>query len=97
MPEAAETAAPVKKELTNTRLQKLTEKKAALERQIATELAKANQQARKDETRSKIIVGGAILAHIELHPETRGGIIEILKRAVTKDRDRELLASRGIL
>jgi hypothetical protein len=97
MPEAAEAAAPVNKVLKTDRLKKLTEKKAALERQIAVELAKANSQARKEDTRSKIIVGGAILAHIEMHPEVRAGITEILKKAVTKDRDRELLASKGIL
>jgi hypothetical protein len=97
MPEAAEATATVNKVLKSDRLKKLEEKKAALQRQIAAELAKASTQARKEDTRSKIIVGAAILAHIELHPETRGGIIEILKKAVTKDRDRELLASKGIL
>jgi hypothetical protein len=97
MPQAAETALPVKKELTNTRLQKLSEKKAALEKLIAAELAKANGKARKEDTRLKVIVGAALLANAALNPETRGGIVEVLKKAVTAPRDREFLASKGWL
>jgi hypothetical protein len=92
--EAPKTAAPVKE---NLRLQKLREREEGIKRQIAALEARDKKEARKQDTRAKIIVGGAILAHIQLHPDTRGGVIEILKKAVTTERDRELLASKGIL
>ena len=97
MIETAESAATVNKALKTDRLKKLQEQKAALEKQIAAEEARQKSRDRKEETRSKIIVGGAILAHIQLHPETRAGVVAMLQKAVTKDRDRALLKSRGIL
>lgn len=79
------------------KLQKLNEQKAALEKRIAAEEAKKNVQDRKDDTRAKIIIGGAVIADMQLHPETRRGVMEVLNRAVTKPRDRELLERRGLL
>jgi hypothetical protein len=98
MPPATEqpNASPVKASRAD-RLTALKNKKAELERQIAALASRETVKARKEDTRAKIIIGGAILANIKLHPETRGGIVAILEKAVTTPRDRELLASKGML
>jgi hypothetical protein len=88
---------PTSKPLKSPRLVSLEEKKAALEKQIAALQAREKSRTRKDDTRTKIIVGAAILANINLHPETRARIVPILNKAVTAPRDRELLTARGLL
>lgn len=95
---AAETTKPVNESLRGGgKLATLLEKRAALEKQIATEQARETAKARKEDTRLKIIVGAAMLADMKLHPETRGGIVEVLQKAVTAPRDREFLTSKGLL
>jgi hypothetical protein len=44
-----------------------------------------------------VSVGAAMVANAELHPETRPGPVEVLKKAVTAPRDGEFLASKGWL
>ena len=94
---ATQSSQTVKKALKSDKLEKLLAEKATLENQIDAEEAKLKEQERKDDTRSKIIVGGAILADMKIHPETRGGVMAILQKAVTAPRDRELLQRRGLL
>ena len=97
MADDTEITKPQKPLSSGDKLQKLLADKAALEKKIAAEQSKKNAQDRKDDTRAKIIIGGAVIADMQLHPETRGGVMDVLKRAVTKDRDRELLKRRGLL
>ena len=89
------TAAP--KAARADKLTALRNKKAELEKQIKAAEARETAAERKADTRAKIIVGGAILANMKMHPETEAGIMAILKKAVTKERDRELLVSKGLL
>lgn len=97
MQQATETAASINKVLSNGRLTKLLEQKAALERAITAEQAKQKTKDRKADTRAKIIVGAAMIANMQLYPETRAGVVEVLRKAVTAPRDKELLRSRGLL
>lgn len=80
-----------------SKLDALLQRKAALEAQIAKEEAKRKSLSRKEDTRLKVIVGAAMIANAELHPETRGGVVEVLQKAVTAPRDREFLKSKGWL
>jgi len=82
---------------TDSKLGTLLQKKAALEARIAAEQSKAKKRARTEDTRLKVIIGAALIANAELHPETRAGIVEVLKKAVTAPRDREFLARKGWL
>jgi hypothetical protein len=94
MSQTATKPAPVKKAL---KLETLREKQQKLAAQIAEIESAQKAQSRKDETREKVIVGAAILANIKLHPETRAGVVEILEKAITAQRDREFLTARGWL
>ena len=81
----------------NSKLETLRKRKAQLEAKIAEEQAKQKKLSRKDDTRLKVIVGAAMIANAELHPETRVGVVEVLRKAVTAPRDREFLTSKGWL
>ena len=85
------------KKTRDDKLSALRNKEAAIQKQIKALEARKSAEERKADTRAKIIVGGAILANMKLHPETRAGVVAILQKAVTAPRDRELLASRGLL
>ena len=83
---------------------KATDKLTALRERQARILAKIEQletqekkQARKDETRLKILVGAAIMADGKIHPETTKFIKAVLSRAVTAPRDQEFLATNNWL
>ena len=90
-------AAKVKKPLTSAeRLQKLQERKAALERQIKAAAKQQSGKDRKEDARAKIIFAGSILADMKIHPEGREKVLERVHRGVTKDADRELLQRRGL-
>ena len=54
--------------------------------------AKAKTEERKRDTRQKIIVGAAVLAHAELHPAFADQLRHILGLAVLRDTDREVIA-----
>lgn len=94
MPETATKRAPVNKVL---KLDALRKKQEAIRAQIAEIEARDKAQARKEDTRLKVIVGAAVLADVGLHPETRAGVAALLERAVTAPRDREFLKSKGWL
>lgn len=73
------------------RLAALKQKEAQLNAQIARLQKKAKIEARKKDTRRKIIVGAAVLAHAKLHPDFAKQLSAVLKVAVTKDTDNELI------
>jgi len=94
MPKTDPASDPVKKPL---KLDRLRERREALAHQIAALEAKQKKKARTEDTRLKIVIGAAIMSNCELHPETRAGIVEVLKKAVKAPRDREFLKSKGWL
>ena len=73
------------------KLEALRKKEAALKARIAAIEHKGKAQDRKDDTRFKIIVGGALLADAAIHDDTAQMIETVLARAVTLDRDREFI------
>jgi hypothetical protein len=83
---------PAKPKATNTdRLGALKQKQAQLKAQIAALEAKEKEAERKKDTRRKIIVGGAVLAHAALHPAFAAELKMVLKQAVIRDSDRETI------
>ena len=54
--------------------------------------AKAKNDKRKLDTRRKIIVGGAILAHIEKHPDFAKSVTAILASSVGRPNDLKAVA-----
>ena len=75
-----------------SRLEKLKQRKAKLEAEIAKAEAADKKAARANDTRRKILIGAAMLAEMEAEPSFRDGVRRILDRRLTQDRDRELLA-----
>lgn len=81
-----------------------TEKLTALRSRQAHLQAKIEQlenqekkQARKDDTRLKILIGAAMLADAAARPETAELLRAVLARGITAARDREFLKSRHLL
>lgn len=81
----------------NEKLDSLLQRKAALEKQIASLEAKQKAQKRKDENRLKILIGAAMLADAKINDETAVLILEVLERAITTERDRAFLQSKNWL
>lgn len=77
------------------RIELLKQRKAKIERELSAIEAKEKAKTRKEETRLKVLIGGGILADAKVHPEMIELVQEILTRATTAERDRELLKSRG--
>jgi hypothetical protein len=69
----------------------LKKKEQQLKAKIAEIEAKEKTEERKRDTRRKIIVGGAVLAHAALHPAFAEELKGVLKLAVTRDRDRDTI------
>ncbi len=82
---------------TTSKLAALNEQKAKLEARIAELERQNNAQARKDDTRLKVIVGASCLADAALHDETRHLVRSVLEKAVKAPRDREFLKAKGWL
>ena len=79
------------------RIELLKQKKAKIEQELAAIAAKEKARERRQETRLKILIGGGIVADAKVHPEIVSLIQEILARATTATRDRELLQASGWL
>ena len=54
--------------------------------------AKQKTEERKIDTRRKIVIGAAVLAHAGMHAAFAEALRDVLKVAVTRDIDRKLLA-----
>jgi len=78
-------------------LDSLLQRKAKIEKQIADLEARRKSQERKEDTRLKVLVGAAMLADSKINIETAVLIQEVLERAITTERDRAFLQSRGLL
>jgi hypothetical protein len=72
------------------RIEALETKRRQLDAQIQALKAKEHQQARKDETRRKVLIGGVVLKMVKTGemPETRLG--QLLDKHLDADRDRNL-------
>ncbi len=82
---------------TDEKLEALRKRRAQIEAQIAAAESAQKAKARKEDTRLKVLVGAAILADVELHPETRAGVEAVLKRAIIAPRNRDFLKGKGWL
>ena len=80
-----------------TKLDALKEKQAQLAARIAEIEARGKAQARKEDTRLKVIVGAACLADAAIHDEIKATLRKILDRAIKAPRDREFLTGKGWL
>lgn len=72
-------------------LEALRQKKAALERKIALINAKEKRRERAEDTRRKIIVGAAVLAHAQHDPAFAQALRSALAKGVTREADKALL------
>lgn len=79
------------------RIEALKKRKAEIEQKLAQIEARERAKTRKEETRLKILIGGGIISDAKIHPEIVELIQEILERATTITRDRELLKVAGWL
>ena len=79
------------------RLEALRKQAEQLKARIAKIEAKQAAQARKEDTRLKVVVGAALLADAKLNVETLEFIRAVLPRAVPAPRDREFLKAKGWL
>ena len=75
----------------------LKQRKAKIEKELAAIEARERAKVRKEETRLKVLIGGGIIADAKVHPEIIELIQEILARATTAERDRELLKAKDWL
>lgn len=80
---------------TTIRLESLREKQAQLQARISKLENREKQQARKDDTRLKILIGAAMLADTAHHPETGEFVRAVLARAITTERDQDFLRAMG--
>jgi hypothetical protein len=74
-----------------SKLDTLRKKIDALKAQEKALIAKENDEARKLDTRRKIVFGGALMAHASQNAQFAAIVRRALDAALTKDIDRELL------
>lgn len=79
------------------KMEALKQRKAKIDEQIAALKARETAQARKEDTRLKVLIGAAMLADVKIHPKTGEFIKDVLQRAITEKRDREFLQNKGWL
>jgi hypothetical protein len=86
------TISDVEKTTPQSRLEKLREKKAQIDAQIKNVEARERQQARKDETRRKIIAGALALHHMENNPDGPFSktLLRLLDEYVIRSNERRL-------
>ena len=77
------------------RIESLKKQQDEIKAKIAKLQAQRSTQERKDDTRLKVLIGGAMLADAKANPSTSGVIRSTLRRAVTAPRDKEFLAAKG--
>lgn len=74
------------------KIAELSKRQGQLEAQRLSLLASKKAADRKIDTRRKIIVGAAVLAHADLHPDFSTTLRGILSVAVQRDVDRRDIA-----
>jgi hypothetical protein len=73
-------------------LAELTRKKSQLEARRLALVAVKKTAERKHDTRRKIVVGAAVLAHAEMNPDFADRLREALDQAVSRPIDRGVIA-----
>ena len=71
-------------------LEKQKQLKAQKQAAQARERSKQQAQARKDDTRRKILIGSFILKQIETNEEAKNRLLSNLNEYLTENRDRKL-------
>lgn len=79
------------------RLEILKQQEAQLKAKIAKIEARKVSEARKEDTRLKVVIGAALLADAEQNAGTANFLRSVLPRAVVAPRDREFLQAKGWL
>jgi hypothetical protein len=79
----------------NGKLEILRKRQAEIAARIAEVEATAKARRRKEDTRLKILIGAALIADTNIHPETRAGVLSVLRRAIKAPRDAEFLKAKG--
>ena len=70
----------------------LLEKRKALDAQLRDLAARESAASRKLDTRRKIVLGGAVMAHCGHDADFADAVRKALRSALTNERDKELLA-----
>jgi hypothetical protein len=70
----------------------LLEKRKVLDARLKDLQARESASTRKRDTRRKIVLGGAVMAHCAHDPVFAETVKAALRSALTNDRDKELLA-----
>lgn len=79
------------------RLEILKQRENQLKAKIAKIEARKVAEARKEDTRLKVLVGAALLADAKLNAATVNFLRAVLPRAVVAPRDRDFLKAKGWL
>lgn len=81
----------------NDKIEALRKREAEIRAKIAAEETKRRKREEKEESRVKLLVGGAFLADVEKNPDTRAGVVAVIDRAITNEKDRAFLKAQGWL
>lgn len=76
--------------MSQTRREKLLEKKSQIEAQLEQLDAREKQKRRKEDARRKIIAGGLALKHAEMDTEFGKALFALIDRYVDRSQDRAL-------
>lgn len=79
-------------EPTLSKMERLKQRKAEIERELKALEAQEKQAARKRDARQKIIVGAAVLAHAARDEQFARILRTVLNKAVTEERNRAVIA-----
>lgn len=78
------------RERERTKLEKLRAKESALQARIKALEAKERDEARRQDTRRKILVGAAVLHECEGDEAAQAKLLQLLDRFLSKPQDRQL-------
>lgn len=73
------------------KIAELEQQEAQIKARILREKARARQEARKLDTRQKVIIGGMVKAHCEIDAAFKSQIDQLLDQHVRRDADRKAL------
>lgn len=77
---------------TSDRIAALERKQAQIAERLKALTAQETARARKEDTRRKIVIGAAVIAHAEIDEEFAKQLRAVLAKAVTRAVDRKLVA-----
>ena len=76
--------------MSTDKIDKLREKKLAIEAKLKAEIAKQSERERKEDTRRKILIGAMVLDKMKREPIYEKEINSKLSSYLTTERDRKL-------